>query len=202
MKVYWYAPETESTAARERCALIAQILGRSGVEVISKDQRVEEAFPDTYRQVERRGESFLDYVDACIIEGSEQDAEVGYLLAYAVAQKKPALLLVARGASARNPLATFGRQIPKNLRLVFYDARSAEKILLSFLGALGQLAYQEVPSIKFTLRITPKIEQYLHWKTHNTETTKADFLRKVILDDIIAQDEAFQRFLKKGKDRA
>ena len=199
MKVYFYAPDGKQSQTADNVRAALDILGRSGVEAITKDRPVEQAFPDTYRQIERRGESFLDYVDAIIIEGSEADSEVGYLLAYAIAQKKPALLLLRKGMANRNPLASFGQRLPKNLTMRFYRSETLEQQLVSFLRQLGEIEYQEVPSIKFTLRITPQIEQYLSWKTHNTKITKADFLRALILDDVIAKDEAFQRHRKKGK---
>lgn len=199
MKVYFYAPDAKQSPIADNVRAALDILGRSGVEVITKDRPVEQAFPDTYRQIERRGESFLDYVDAIVIEGSEADSEVGYLLAYAIAQKKPALLLLRKGTTNRNPLASFGQRLPKHLTMSFYRPETLEQQLISFLRQLGEIEYQEVPSIKFTLRITPQIEQYLSWKTHNTKITKADFLRALILDDVIAKDEAFQRHRKKGK---
>lgn len=51
------------------------------------------------------------------------------------------------------------------------------------------------PTIKFTLRISKEIERYLKWKVHNTDKSKADFLREVIVDDLIANDTAYQEFL-------
>ncbi|MFH1171075.1 MAG: hypothetical protein V1778_00870 [bacterium] len=197
MKIYFYTPETRSAQTAENIRLLLDILSRSGVEVITKEQPVEQAFPDIYRQVERRGESFLDYVDAIVIEGSEADSEVGYLLAYAIAQKMPVMLLLRKGATSRNPLATFGQRLPKQFTLCYYRPETVEDRVVSFLRQLGDIEYQEVPSIKFTLRITPQIEQYLSWKTHNTKITKADFLRKLILDDVIANDAAFQQLRRK-----
>ena len=55
---------------------------------------------------------------------------------------------------------------------------------------------KETPTIKFTLRITPRIERFLHWKTHNTKVSKADFLRELI-ERLIDQDEDYQRFVGK-----
>ena len=201
MKVYFYTPEAGDTAAAHTHRAIADVLERSGVSVIVKDTPIEQAFPDIYRQLERRGQSLLDFVDAVVIEGSEPDPEVGYLLAYAVAQRKPALLLLRKGRAVKNPLATFGRNVPKNLTTAIYTEDSIEGAVIGFMSSLGTLEYQEVPSIKFTLRITPQIEQYLDWKTHNTKKTKADFLRAVILDDIIARDEEFQRYWRKRRTR-
>ncbi len=199
MKIYFYAPDVRSSEAAAQPRAIVDILARAGMEVMTKDTDVATAFPDTYRQVQERGQTFLDHVSALIIEGTNPDPEVGYLLAYAIAQKKPALLLTHKGHARHNPLETFGKQhrLPPTLVQVGYDEGKLESVLLHFLQQLDHIDYIEVPSIKFTLRITPQIERYLHWKTHNTQMTKADFLRKILLEEIIARDEHYQRFRKK-----
>lgn len=201
MKLYCYIPDRVAERFPETPKLLTGILERAGVDVITKERPVEDAFPDTFRQVQERGESFLDHVSGIIIEGSEPDADTGYLLAYAVAQKKPALLLLRKGRAAQNPMARFGRRVPDNLVVMQYDDEKCEKALLQFLRGLGDISYHEVPSIKFTLRITPQIEHYLHWKTLNTKLTKADFLRKVILEEIIARDEEFKRYRERRSKR-
>lgn len=198
MKVYCYTPDASKPVVVASIRRLLEVLGHTGAEIITKDQPVEKVFPDTYRQIERRGESFLNYVDAMIVEGSEPDSEVGYLLAFAIAQKKPALLLLRKGTALHNPLATFGQRLPTHLSVCYYNDEGLEKRIISFLQSVGDIEYQEVPSIKFTLRITRPIEQYLSWKTRNSNVTKADFLRKVILDDVIAKDELFQSYQKKG----
>lgn len=200
MKVYFYAPESSSPALVENSRTIADILRRAGVDVITKNMDAAEAFPDSYKQLEQRGQSLLDHVAAIVIEGTEPDPEVGYLLAYAIAQKRPALLLTAKGNVDRNPLQTFGaQQVPKTLSIARYLPAQLEQIVVGFLQELGEIEYLEIPSIKFTLRITPQIERYLHWKTHNTPLSKADFLRKILLEDIIARDESYQRYRRKRK---
>jgi hypothetical protein len=192
MRLYFYNAETTEKTLADLGAAIHGILERTGATVVTKQQSAQEAFPESYDAIERRGRSFLELIDAIIIEGSTTDPEIGYLLAFAIAQKKPALLLLRKHTSVKNPLTTFGQKVPRNIRVVFYDASNVEKRVLAFLATIGSFEYEELPTIKFTLRITPQIEEYLDWKTHNTKLTKADFLRKIILDDVIAQDATFQ----------
>jgi GAF domain-containing protein len=52
------------------------------------------------------------------------------------------------------------------------------------------------PTIKFTLRISKEIERYLTWKIHNTDQSKADFLRNLLTEDVIKNDHDYQDFLK------
>lgn len=49
------------------------------------------------------------------------------------------------------------------------------------------------PNIKFTLRITPRIEKYLSWKIQNTDRTKADYLREEV-ERLIDEDDEFEKF--------
>lgn len=52
------------------------------------------------------------------------------------------------------------------------------------------------PTIKFTLRISKEIERYLTWKIHNTDQSKADFLRNLLTEDVIQEDQDYQDFLE------
>lgn len=197
MKAYYYTPETSDLAISKGYTIIRGVLERAGISVISKHESLEQALPENYKQVEQQGRSPLEYVDAIIIEGTDADSEVGYLLAYAIAQKKQALLLLRKGKRSRNPLTSFGRQSLKNLKVVYYDDTNAERLVITFLRTLGDISVKEAPTIKFTLRITPVIERFLHWKTHNTQMTKADYLRNMI-EEAIEEDEEFQKYRRRS----
>lgn len=200
MKVFFFASEPSNERERQGVVTLRDVLERSGVQTITKDARVEEVFPDTFRQMEAAGETFLDHVSGIVVEGSRNDSEVGYLLAYSIAQRKPVLLLLEKGKAKRNPMESFGSStFPKNVTIAYYTDATREATLLAFLRSLGDIEYREAPTIKFTLRITPRIEQFLHFKTHNTKMTKADFLRDVILKDHIESDEQFRQYVTKNK---
>ena len=49
------------------------------------------------------------------------------------------------------------------------------------------------PKKKFTLRLTPEIDQYLSYKVANTTISKANYVRKV-LEDLMAQDRDYHKF--------
>ena len=77
-----------------------------------------------------------------------------------------------------------------------YSQASLEKVLLLFVRKLEatQPGEDSIPNIKFTLRITRAIEQYLHWKTHNTTDSKADYLRELV-GRFMEEDERYRRYL-------
>lgn len=191
MKVYVYCPETTSQELHDNNDAIVALLQHTGVITLTKDSPA----PHMRDNASASEQTPLDRVDAIVIEGSDPNPEIGYLLAYAIAQKKPLLYMTLRGKTRFNPLATFERnhKVPSSIVMVHYDAKSIEKVLLDFLGRLDTLEVAELPSIKFTLRITPSIERYLEWKTRNTKISKADFVRNILTDEIIAKDEAYKK---------
>lgn len=195
MNLYYYAPEPKSEELTQAYRAIATVLERSGATVWTRESTAGEALGGHSRQ------SPLERVQAIIIEGTEPDPEVGYLLAYAIAQKKPALLMTLKGRMRRSPLETFGKVhgIPTTLQQAHYMPATAEKALQCFLERFDAAAFPQIPSIKFTLRITDEIAEFLHWKTLNTKLSKADYLRKAILDDIIGKDETYKKYRRSQK---
>lgn len=192
MNLYFYAPEPSSEEFTQAYRAVTAVLERTGATVWTRESATGDALGGRTRQ------SPLERVRAIVIEGTKPDPEVGYLLAYAIAQKKPALLLTLKGHVRQSPLETFGKShsIPKTLQQALYLPITAEKALLPFLERLDAIPFLQVPSIKFTLRITEDIEEYLHWKTHNTKISKADYLRKAIQEDLISKDEAYKHYRK------
>lgn len=137
----------------------------------------------------------LDRMDAIVIEGSTPDPEIGYLLAYAISQKKPTLYLfdrVSRSQSILRYLPT--RKLPPTLTVRPYKEDALESILTTYLTqlSLGETGGEE-PRIKFTLRLTPALDRYLSWKVKGTKISKADFLRKAIVEEIVKKDEEWRK---------
>lgn len=196
MTFYFYSPETKSAELTAAAHAVVGLLERAGVTVRTKESPTpppaSPADADT---------SPLDRVDAIIVEGTESDPEVGYLLAYAIAQKKPLLHLTRKGTNRHTPVETFGKKhrLPANILMLHYELRSMEKCIRIFFNKLDHLDFAEMPTIKFTLRITPQIERYLQWKTHNTALSKADFVRQILLKDVMAKDEAYMKFRRLSK---
>ncbi len=198
MTIFFYLPETPEIAIRDAGRSIEDILNRTGALVYTRENTADDV------PLPRKSGSPLDAVQAIIIEGSAPDPEVGYLLAYAMAQKKPVLLLTQQGRQHRSPLETFGRRhaVPATVREARYRTEQLERILLSFLSRLGTVTYREAPAIKFTLRITPSLERYLDWKTRNTSVSKADFVRDVLLHEVLEKDEGYRKDRERRRKRS
>lgn len=131
-------------------------------------------------KVERAEDGSLDFskIEAVIVNGNEDMVAASYVVAMAVAKQKPILFLLQKGSQIPNVITDFrnDKKTKKLFQLEFYTPENlARKIETFIFSAEGGV--KEVPSIKFTLRITPSMERYLQWKSKQTGISKADFLR-------------------------
>ncbi len=152
-------------------------------------------------RIGQSGEVMLEKVDALVIEGTRPLPESGYLVALALAHKKSILYLVEKGASTNKNLMHLlkDKNTAKLINLVEYTEKSLDQEVLNFLQTVEKGEGREIPSIKFTLRITPRIERYLYWKTHNTKISKADYLRNMI-EGLIDEDKDYRKFVSGQRD--
>lgn len=194
MRIYFFTPDKELTETHRH---FIRILSENGTQVLSNvgDSSV---IPESEaRRLEESGEPLLAKVDGLVIDGSRLDPQSGYLVAYAVTNHKPVLYLMPKGIVLEESL----RQLENNrtsgrfFAMKYYSQATLEKILKDFIKKVELVSGIEVPMLKFTLRITPSIDRYLQWKTHNTTLTKADFLRKAVIEEVIKKDKDYEKTL-------
>ncbi len=171
------------------------IFKEAGVLVVTNIDEVQAAdFSEKeLKRLKMTGENMLDKMDAYVIEASYPDPQIGYLLAYAMSQKKPALYLVKKGTKVGPQL----KRLPDNIVIREYETENIKEELIGFIRNLEKGFGESVANIKFTLRITPQIERYLTWKAKRKKLSKADFLRERISEDIIAKDEEYKKYLNR-----
>ncbi|MAF13639.1 MAG: hypothetical protein CMI53_01970 [Parcubacteria group bacterium] len=198
MRIYFTADNQAEDRLQKRFSQIVSILNDAGVLIMSNlaEKNVTGFSSQDLEKIEQTGEVLLEKMDGLVIEGSKSLAESGYLIAIALTHKKPILYLSEKGKQINKNLQHLkkDKNTAKYLNLEYYTDNSLHKIILEFLQKVEKGEGREVPNIKFTLRITSRIERYLHWKTHNTKTTKADFLREWI-ERLIDDDEGYQKFI-------
>ncbi|MFA5106952.1 MAG: hypothetical protein WC497_01335 [Patescibacteria group bacterium] len=198
MKIYYFASQSEKRANRDNQARIKKLLEQAGLVVLTNLQAGSDIATSLRQRANELGQSMLDQMDAIVIEGSGSDPEIGYLLAYGISAKKPTLYFIEQGSQANNPLVFLAtKNIPSHVIVKAYTAATLDTAFYEMLGRLENQEFTEAPTIKFTLRITHLIEQYLHWKTHNTKMTKADYLRRLI-EEVMKKDESFRKYKKHG----
>ncbi len=140
----------------------------------------------------------VEQMDILILEGTTNDADVGFLLAHAIARRKPTLYLYERGTVARVLSHLALHELPSWIHVVSYHDGSLERHIEDFLTAASGRTIKPAPRIKFTLRITSPIESYLQFKTLNTKTSKADWVREQI-EGMMEHDEDWRRYLKRQR---
>ncbi len=197
MKVYLYTPPTDRRDLRANYDRIVEALKQvEGLWLSTNAERHPVNLPpESLTRAEETQTPLLDQVDAIVLEGSTSDMQVGYLLAYAISTGKPCLYLYERKGSAQLFRHLKLTQIPKTVTAVRYNRATVVGAVHSFLRTVSGVEIREAPRIKFTLRITKTIEQYLAFRTANTAFTKADWLRGEI-ERLMREDPKFRDFLK------
>lgn len=141
----------------------------------------------------------FDRLNGLIIGGGAKNQEAGYLIALAISQKKPILYLLQKGQPLPDELLFIknNKDVSKFLIIKYFSKENIKKRLAEFIDLIENGdAKWDAPTVKFTWRITPRIERYLRWKMAMSGKTKADWLRNHIVKEIIANDSDYQNFLK------
>lgn len=195
MRVYFFQAPPQKPRFAGVHQNILHVLDDKKIFYVTSDGKNSVDIPqDELEALNNTGGSLLDKMDALVIEGSEPDADLGYLLAYAMSMRRPTLYLYDKDVSNRGVLKYLGdRQVPSFIQVRSYSGDQCLAYVEQFLTALmGEQAENE-PTVKFTLRITPAMERYLQWKAKKLGVTKADFLREQIEKNIISQDEGYRQ---------
>lgn len=172
MKVFIFDEQTDGR--------IQHLVEQAQVEVVSSDS----IYGGT-EQIQRPlfdGKSFesLAMVDMLILEITQGNPNVNYLLAQGVLQQKPTLCLYKKNREPRDLLNyLIKRGTPKCITTHAYSEKSLANFVERFLAANTTLPnhLEDTPSIKFTLRLTPQVDRYLDWKAKKMNRSKADVLR-------------------------
>jgi hypothetical protein len=134
-----------------------------------------------------------------VIVGGENNQEAGYLIALALSQKKPVLYLLPYGTLLPAELGYLQGDpaVSRYLLVKYFSPDNLKSRLAEFIDLVenGDCRW-DTPTVKFTWRVTPRIERYLRWQAVHTGKAKADWLREYISQEMIARDEEYQKFLQ------
>ena len=135
-------------------------------------------------------------VNGIVIEANQPNAGAGFLLAIAVQQKLPVLCLVEKGLPLPEPLNSVRANPAYNrqLKLVRYSLPQVRHAVEQFVATCAGRGGQQ-PTIKFTLRLTPALDNYLSWRAGADHCDKAQLLRKILAYEIITKDVGYQEHL-------
>ncbi|MBT7228448.1 hypothetical protein HN859_02960, partial [Candidatus Parcubacteria bacterium] len=83
----------------------------------------------------------------------------------------------------------------KRLKIEFYQNTDLKQKIFDFLKTLDKGDIRDLFNIKYTLRISRRISDYLNWKSKKVDMPKADWLRNKI-KDVIERDDDYQQYLQ------
>jgi len=138
-----------------------------------------------------------DYFPSAAAKMVQKKLKLKKIITYPLLDKSQPFGLIMYGLKEKNPsqnktslLETFSKQIALSLSNIL----AQEKILTKFQAQQNknEKNLQEKPTIKFTLRLTPSIDQYLDWKAEKNNLSKADYLRKLLKEKIIPNDGDYE----------
>lgn len=194
MRIYYFVSEgTSQQGAKQQ---IYQSLAKRKVEVFSNAESFNtgKISHQEKRRLEETGEFLIGKMQAVIIEASEFSSEVGYVLALAMSRRVRVLYLHEKGSKTNPALAAIldASQAKKLVTVMPYDAGALPELVEGFVRKFDTAARREKPTLKFTLRITPRLARYLDWKSQKEGKSKADYLREDILEEIMDSDDSYQ----------
>lgn len=193
MKIFFSKSSAQGKQTERITRSVVDALTRCGSEIVDASYKP---------TVKDRGQFPMQAIDGFVIDANYPNDEMAYLLAFAVLQKKP-VLCISSGKMRERIVADYLNltEIPKFI--VFQDALpSIGSRVESFVHRyiVEPVHEMDIPSIKFTLRVTPRIDQYFYWKTHNKDLSKADFVR-IMLEREIKNDADYQSFIAQNNGR-
>src|SRR3989339_431522 len=146
----------------------------------------------TPREVKRRKkipvgvDFFLDEVDLLILEITHPTPDLHFILAQAILADKPTLCVYAKNQSPHTLLSYIKRRpAPRAIKTFSYTEKSLPGGLQHFLELHDKSLRKtdDLASIKFTLRLTPRIDRYLDVCTEKHHKTKADYIRDLLEEE-------------------
>lgn len=183
MKIYFYSNQYLNN---QNAKDIVLYLKKAGAEVLSNLQPAGSGNPS------------LDKVDAFVFQGEKLDTKASYLIALVLAQNKEVLCLLPQGAKLDPSLKDLeaDSKLAQKIHIELYEEFNLKEKVLAFLQIIDNDSIRNLFNIKYTLRISGKIADYLNWKADNKNVKKADWIRDQI-QEIMQDDVAYQEFLKK-----
>ncbi len=185
MKIYFYIVDVDNNS-RE----INSYLKKAGLFVISNlASSVEQKNASQFQS--------LDKIDMLLVYGNKLDQQSGYFLAATLSQNKKVLCLLPQGVKVDDSLKNLQDDsiLGKNLSILFFQGQGWQTILADYFKDLDKRDTKEMFNIKYTLRISNKISDYLNWQYKQTGIKKADWLRDKI-QEFIKEDQTYQDYIK------
>lgn len=195
MRIYYFVSRGEKQLRKSHYH-IYDLLHEMGVDIFSNVPCFQNGkmSRQELRELEQTGDLLIGKMNGLIIEGSHFSGEIGYFLALALGQKRQVLYLHEEGTRVNHMLTFILKEYPVGhlISIMSYTRANIFEKIQDFISRIELPGKREKASIKFTLRITPRIERYLIWKSRKLRMSKADFLRERVLLEFIENDMDYE----------
>lgn len=144
---------------------------------------------------------FLEQVDLLIMEITKPERDATFLLAQAILMNKPMLCLYRKNQTPQELLTVIKHKAaPRPVKTFSYTEATLLEGVQHFLDdlLLTPEDQDDIPSSKFTLRLSPRIDDYLEWYSAQHAITKADYLR-ALLTRLAKQNKDYRRYQRTKK---
>lgn len=184
MNIYFYIVNPDQTSKD-----IGHYLKKVGMVVSSN-------FDNPYQQKNNLQFQSLDKIDLLLVYGQKIDQQGSYLLAATLSQGKKVLCLLPQETKIDESLKNLqsDKILAKKLKILFFE-KDWKSALAEYFQGIDQSEVKELFNIKYTLRVSRKISDYLNWKNKNIGANKADWIRERI-QEIMDSDQKYQEYLK------
>jgi hypothetical protein len=182
MRVYMYDERTNGALQALCVSLGIEVITHE--DILSKRRAMSSAAP----------QFFLQEVDLLIIETTQPTQEMQFIIAQALLTQKPTLCLYAKNYPPRELLNFIKQQPqPRSIKTFSYVSQSLPAAVRRFLRMHSDNTNDrdDFATIKYTLRLTPRVDRYLQWRADATHESKADVIRSLLLD--LAQSDTTYR---------
>lgn len=134
----------------------------------------------------------LDKADIFVVEVSDLNPRVGYVIAYAVSRRKPVLCLYLPKVKLEE-ISYLSQGI--SAKLIKIQKYTPEILNTVLEGYLRQKQRGEIATTKFTLRVPASFVEYLSWKKKQSNQSKASIIRDGFVTKVIEKDKDFQKYI-------
>lgn len=136
----------------------------------------------------------LAKVDAVVLDIASSSSDLHYILAQCIILQKPTLCLYDKKSVPREIVNHLTKpNVPKTIVVKSYSISNLATTIKQFISSVDeQFLVEEVPNIKFTLRLTQSLDAYLQWLATVKQINKAAYLRQLMKREM-DQDSEYKK---------
>lgn len=129
--------------------------------------------------------------DHFILFMKDFDAKIFYIISFALSRKKRVICLLPKNIKIDDNF----KSLQNSLEIYFYDEHDLNFRISNIISSLQIKNKNNLFNIKYTLRLSAKISDYLNWKAEQINMSGADWLRQMIQENM-DNDKDYQAVLK------